>query len=234
MRLIFLLMALLFPLNSFAGTVHNNTCVAYTKLDKICVTVPEFESYYNKKYKPQVIQEKGKGNWYFDLADKILAAKDCMLEKLILHEADKTNIQNSPYFKKYLPNIKLQKSNIEHYVAKVLGSGKIDRKHASIVKTRLIVSLINSYKKKAYIEKTISNSTKVTTDDLGNFIAAHDKDYGFKLDPNNPKLKVINKRQLVKAIRAEKLRNAANRLTYKLFQKYQVRVNRKILKKLPN
>lgn len=216
--------------NAVAKSVSND-CVAYTQLDNVCATVPEFKSYY-KKYKAEVIQKVGKGNWYFNLADEVQAAKELMLQKLLLHEAEKNNIEKTKWFKKYLPEIEDAKKEIKNWVKEQVKKGKIPPTQAPLVEKRLIQRAVNGYKVKAYLDMVLKDAIRVTREDIENFFSAHKGEYGLSPDPDKPNLKVINKRDLVEAIREEKKQVAAAQLADYLFKKYKVKVNVELLKKL--
>jgi len=206
-------------------------CVAYTKVDNICATIPEFKSYY-KKYKVRVLQRVGKGNWYFNLADEIEAAKELMLQKLLLHEAEKNNIEKTKWFKNYLPDIQDAKKEVKNWVKQQVKAGKIPPSKAKLVEKRLIERAVNGYKVKAYLDMVLKDAIRVTRDDLENFLSAHKGEYGLTPDPENPTLKVINKRELVEAIRQEKKQVAAAQLADELFKSYGVKINVNLLRKL--
>ena len=212
---------------------ENKSCVAYTKLDNLCITIPEFESYY-KKYQQRVLSRVGKGNWYFNLSDEIAASKELLYQKILLHEAEKNKIENTPYYKKYLPEIRKEIKNIESYVQGLKKQGKINDKQARILESKLKERLINGYKEKAYLDMALKDAMKVTTDDINNFMMAHKGEYGFVPDPKNPKLKVIEKRQLVEGIREMKMEIATEQLKNYLTKKYGIVINKELLKELEN
>lgn len=229
----FLLIFILFfaCLHSTYATSYSSQCVAYTKVDNICITIPEFESYY-KHYKIKIINEKGKGNWYFTLADKIAVTKELMIQKLLLHEAEKNKIGTTKYFKKYQEEIEEGIKEIDYYISKLKNKKKLSNKKLEKLDKKLKARLINGYKVKAYLEMTLKDVFKVNEDDIDNFMMAHGGEYGFKPDPKNPKLQIISKKELVKAIREEKRQLAANQLAYYLLDTYKVTINKYLLKKV--
>lgn len=123
-------------------------CVAYTKVDNVCVTAPEFKAYY-KRYEEETIERVGKGNWYFTLADKIQAAKELMVQKLLLHEAEKNKIEKTKYFKNYERDIKSGLKEIDSYIGKLRKGGKLNNRQLEELSKRLKIKLINGYKVKA-------------------------------------------------------------------------------------
>ncbi|ADY73363.1 hypothetical protein Dester_0717 [Desulfurobacterium thermolithotrophum DSM 11699] len=230
----FLSMFILFffvGLHNTYATNSSSDCVAYTKVDNICITIPEFKSYY-KHYKAEIIKEKGKGNWFFTLADKIAATKELMVQKLLLHEAEKNKIETTEYFKKYQEEIKEGIKEIDNYISKLKNEKKLSNKKLEELAKKLKARLINGYKVKAYLEMTLKDAIKVTRDDIDNFMMAHKGKYGFEPDPKNPKLQVIRKKELVEAIREEKRQLAANQLAHYLLDTYKVTINKDLLKKI--
>ena len=225
-------LGLLFNTSLAAGN-HGKfkNCVAYTEVDNVCATVPEFKFYY-QKYKAEVIKEVGKGNWYFNLADEVQASKELMLQKLLLHEANKSHVEKTKWYKNYIPEIKEAEKEIKQWVKKQVKEGKIPLSKAKLVEKRLIEKTVNGYKVKAYLDMMLKDAIKVTREDLESFFSAHKGEYGLSPDPNNPNLKVVDKRQLVEAIREEKKQVAAEQFADYLFKKYKVKVNVELLKKL--
>ena len=140
---------------------ENKSCVAYTKLDNLCITIPEFESYY-KKYQQRVLSRVGKGNWYFNLSDEIAMSKALMFQKILLHEAEKNKIEKTSYYKRYLPEIKKGLKEIEDYVQRLRKQGKINDRQAKVLEARLKERLIDGYKVKAYLNMVLKNGNRVT------------------------------------------------------------------------
>jgi len=215
---------------SFAGTV-NKTCVVKTVKDNICITSSDLKAFY-EDYKNAKIKEVGKGNWYFTLADLIEATKTFAFEKILVHEALKSGVENKPIFKNYEKEIKKGNEEIDAYVNNLLKSKKITEKQAEILKKKLKRKLFLAYVKKAYLESILADYLKVTSKDIESFMDAHKGKYGFKKDSKHPKMKIVSKKELVEAIREEKRTRAANRFGQWLWNEYGVSLNTDMLKKL--
>jgi len=218
--------------NSSINAISNETtCVAYSNKDKLCLTPQELKAYY-KKYKKEILNKVGKGNWYFTLADLIQATKLLMFEKILYNEAKKSNIEKSKYFKKYRPEIEKEYKNIEKKVKDLLKKGKISSDKAKILEKNLKEAVYNFYLKKAYLESQLEPYLKVTTEDIEGFLQAHKGKYGFKKDPKYPKMKVLPKDKLIEMIKKEKIYRVADQFSKHLWDIYNVTINKQLLRKL--
>ncbi|WP_457569630.1 hypothetical protein [Desulfurobacterium sp.] len=225
------LLSIFFSVFILFGNVYAAECVATTKIDNLCVTVPEIKSYY-KQYKQQKLAAVGKGNWYFTLADLIEATKDLTFEKILAHEAEKSGVEKTPYFKRYKKDIENEYKEIDNYVNGLLKAKRIKKEEAEKLRKKLKRAVYVRYLKKAYLNMELADYLKVTSDDINNFMEAHKGEYGFKKDPNRPKMKVISKVELVKLIRQEKRTRVAQEFAASLWKRYGVKLNEKLLEKL--
>lgn len=225
------LLSIFFSVFILFGNVYAAECVATTKVDNLCVTVPEIKSYY-KQYKQQKLAAVGKGNWYFTLADLIEATKDLTFEKILTHEAEKSGVEKTSYFKRYKKDIENEYKEIDSYVSGLLKAKKIKREEAENLKKKLKKATYIRYLKKAYLNMELADYLKITSDDISNFMEAHKGEYGFKKDPNHPKMKVISKVELVKLTRQEKRARVSQEFAVSLWKKYGVKLNEKLLEKL--
>jgi len=208
-----------------------NTCVAYTNKDNLCLTPQELEAYY-KKYKKEILDKVGKGNWYFNLADLIQATKLLMFEKILYNEVKKSNVEKSKYFKKYKSEIEKKYKNIEKKVKDLIQKGKISLDKAKVLEQNLKEAVYNFYLKRAYLESQLEPYLKVTTEDIEGFLQAHKGKYGFKKDPKYPKMKVLPKDKLIEMIKREKIFRVADQFSKYLWNTYNVTINEKLLRKL--
>ncbi|WP_022847573.1 hypothetical protein [Desulfurobacterium sp. TC5-1] len=226
-----LFLSIIFSIFVFSGNIYAAECVATTKFDNLCVTVSEIKSYY-KKYKEEKLSEVGKGNWYFTLADLIDATKALTFEKILTHEAEKSGVEKTSYFKRYGKDIERKYKEINRYVDGLLKEKKITKQEAEKLRKRLKKAVYLRYLKKAYLNMELADYLKVTSDDIANFMEAHKGEYGFKKDPKHPKMKVISKVELVNLIRKEKRMRVAQEFGESLWKKYGVTLNKKLLEKI--
>ncbi|SNR73376.1 hypothetical protein [Desulfurobacterium atlanticum] len=227
----FLLFFFAFSSFAYGSSNHAKTCVATTEVDNLCVSIKELKSYY-RNYKMEKLAEVGKGNWYFTLADLIDATRSLTFEKILTHEALKSGVEKEPVFKEYEKDIENEYKEIDKYVDKLVSSKKIEKKEAEKLRKKLKRKVYLSFLKKAYVEKMLSDYLKVTTEDIQNFMNAHKGEYGFKKDPKHPDMKVISKKELVEAIREEKKTRAAQEFADWLWEKYKVKIDEQLLRKL--
>ncbi|WP_457568416.1 hypothetical protein [Desulfurobacterium sp.] len=223
--------AVVFSFIVFSGIARCEECVVTTKLDHLCVTVPEVKSYY-LRYKKDKLSVAGKGNWYFTLADLIDATKSLAFEKILTHEAEKSGVDRTAYFERYRVELQKNYRQIDRYVKKLVSDGKLSKKEAAVVEGRLRRAIYLRYLKKAYLNMKLADYLKVTSDDIAGFMEAHKGEYGFKKDSKHPDMKVISKVDLVKLIREEKRARVARAFAESLWKKYGVTLNKRLLKEL--
>ncbi|WP_456395761.1 hypothetical protein [Desulfurobacterium sp.] len=225
------LLSIFFSIFILSGNVYAAECVATTKLDNLCITVSEIKSYY-RQYKRRKLATVGKGNWYFTLADLIEATKALTFEKILTHEAKKSGVEKTPYFKRYQRDIENEYKEIDSYVDGLLKDKKIKKEEAEKLRKKLKEAVYIGYLKKAYLNMELADYLKVTSDDISNFMEAHKGEYGFKRDPDRPKMKIISKVELVRLIRQEKRTRVAQEFAVSLWKKYGVKLDKKLLEKL--
>ncbi|OCC15124.1 hypothetical protein DBT_1610 [Dissulfuribacter thermophilus] len=213
---------ILVPSILFAGNNNKDEEYVVTTSKGVRLTVDEFKPYY-EKYKKRVISEKGK-EWYFNLSDKIIAAKELVLQKIILNEAKREKIEETQYFKKYRVEMEEKYQQVE----KIAKDEKIPIEIIKLMKERIK----NGYLVKAYLNKEIGPYLSVSDDDVDNFLMFHKGKYVLKPDKNNPKARVIHREALVRFIQQEKREEVANQLAKQLFKSYQVKVNSNLLIKI--
>ncbi len=211
--------------------LNETTCVACTHKDNLCITPKELKVYY-KRYKEQVLNEVGEGNWYFTLADLIQATKLLMFEKILYNEAKKSNIEKTKYFEKYKPQIEKEYKDIEKRIKDLVRKGKISKDKAQILEQNLKESVYNFYLKRAYVESQLEPYLKVTTQDIDAFLQAHKGKYGLKKDPKYPNMRVVSKDKLIEIIKAEKVYRVADQFSKYLWNSYNVTINKTLLKQL--
>jgi len=186
------------------------------------VTVDEFKAYY-KTYKDRIRKTKSE-DWYFNLSDKIIAAKELALQKIILHEAQKSNTEQSPFFRKFKPEMDKafreidQKAKAEHLKPKVV---------------RLMKQKIkNSFLCKAYLNQQMEPYIQVSDDDVDNFLMAHQGQYALKPDKKNTKAQIIQRKTLEQLIQSEKRTRIADQIAQSLLKEYHLKINEKLLQKI--
>ncbi len=203
-------------------TAKDGKLYVLTTSKGVTITADEFKVYY-KEYKEKIRSTKSK-DWYFNLSDKIAAVKELALQKIILNEALKSNIEQTSFFRKLKPEMKKafeeieQKARTEHLKSEIV----------SLMKAKIK----NSYLCKAYLSKEMQPYMQVSDDEVDNFLMAHQGMYALKHDKKNSKAKIIQREALIQLIQNEKRSRIADQIAQSLLKKYDIKINQKLLKQI--
>ncbi len=191
-----------------------------TTSKEVKITPDEFRAYY-KEYKEKIRSTKS-NDWYFNLSDKIIAAKELALQKIILHEALTSNVEKTDFFRKLKPEMQKAFQDIDR---------KAKAEHLSPKIVRMMkMKIRNSYLCKAYLNKEMQPYLSVSDEDVDNFLMAHQGMYTLKAKKKDSKAQIIQRKALEEMIRSEKRTRIADQIAQSLLQKYHVKINKELLK----
>ncbi|MHB2152827.1 hypothetical protein ACX8XN_00325 [Calditrichota bacterium GD2] len=201
---------------------NNEQSAVVTTSKGITISSAEFKAYY-EDYKQKIKNVKS-DDWYFNLSDKIAAAKELALQKIILNEAKKNKIEQTEYFRKLKPEMEKAFQEIDQRANRE----KLSHKTIALIKEKIKNGLLC----KAYLNKAIEPYIKVTDSDLDNFLMAHQGNYALEPTKENPKAQIIKRDILKQMIQSEKKSRIAEEIAQNLLKEYDVKINKNVLKNI--
>ncbi|WP_457566773.1 hypothetical protein [Caldithrix abyssi] len=217
---VFFLGLILLPVMILAQNNEQSAVVTTSK--GITISPAEFKAYY-EDYK-QKIKNLKSDDWYFNLSDKITAAKELALQKIILNEAKKNKIEQTEYFRKLKPEMEKAFQEIDQRANRE----KLSHETVALIKEKIKNGLLC----KAYLNKEIEPYIQVTDSDIDNFLTAHQGTYVLKRTKKNSKAQIIQRDILTQMIQSEKRSRVAKEIAQTLFKEYDVKVNENMLKNI--
>ncbi len=219
-RCVFGILFFLLPL--FVGAENGSKHLVVTTSKGVTICLKEFEAYY-KDYRQRIRSTKS-DDWYFNLSDKIAAAKELALQKIILNEAKRNHVEQSAFFRSLKPEMEKAFSELDRQARKEHLSANTIRK--------LKEKIRNQYLCKAYLNMEIKPYLQVSDDDVDNFLMAHQGMYALKAKKKDKKVQIIQRETLEELIRNEKRTRIADQLAKQLLNEYQLKIDTTLLRRI--